>query len=1036
MQAFDNRMSLPPSKLPVPAACRRKRCHVLQPISACPAISAPDFCRLAIRNMAKSAMRPGPLPLLSHPFRWLAAVLVLLALLAGTLSPPAHAQDIPGYAHRHWSGADGAPSNIRAIAQTPDGYLWLGSANGLYRFDGISFEQVQPERFDRFRSSRVTALAAAPNGDLWVGYDYGGLTVYRGGKLRSANPEKPRGLVSSIVVGHDGTVWVAVQSGLGFQLRSLRNGKWSVLDAKSGLPPEPIQTLHIDRDGSLLIAMFPGLYRLAPGARKPVLMSGIGEVNMAPAFSRDAANRLWLYSSAGLLRVTGPALDPGLQFEALRGGVEGKWSLLVEDGSFWIAGGQKGMIRLPVDRLRKDAAEYLPSQLSVLLRDREGTIWGGGVDGLHRYVRSALVPSGVPGVPSTQITTGGGADRGLYVGTEDGVFRILDGKASRVSVNRHSMDICTSADGQVYVVTSSRTDVLIRNGKPSYPNGPWMDEGLAGNQCVFDPNGVARVLVFSRGIYRYTGSGWVSEPGWPIISQMVSTGPDAYIVGMTMRSLSRFSGGKTIPIWQADSIPIGFTRLMIRMGNAVYVGGDNGLSRIRGNTVQTLDAGRYPMLRGITGIAQQGNQVWLIGGAGIFRISASALDRAFASPGARIGFVQFGAHEGITARDPAYVANDVAIDNQGVVWLATSQGLMKLLPERQPRNRLAPPISVSRVDAPGLTLDNERYVLPAGSDRIGIEFAALSLTDPVRNRYRYRLDGVNRDWVEGGTRRRADFVGLGPGDYVFRVVGSNADGVWSRDAALVRFTIEPYFWQTMWFRLLLLLLALAGLVLFVRWRLHVATQITRARIEDRVAERERIARDLHDTLLQAIQGLVLRFQSALNLLPADSPARPLIEEALDRSDDVLLEGRERVQQLREDAGPKDMVALLHDIAARTADIDPDAITVRGTPAPLCAPVADEAALIVGEALSNAVRHAGASTIALAISFTRDRVEITVTDNGIGIAPELLSTGRKGHFGLQGMNERAGLIGASLTIEQPAGGGTLVRLVLPAKIAFR
>ncbi|WAC23627.1 two-component regulator propeller domain-containing protein [Blastomonas sp. SL216] len=976
------------------------------------------------------------MPLLSNPFRWLAAALVWLALLAAILTQPAHAQDIPGYVHRHWSGADGAPSNIRAIAQTPDGYLWLGSANGLYRFDGIRFEQVQPERFDRFRSSRVTALAAAPNGDLWVGYDYGGLTVYRGGRLRSANPETPRGVVSSIVVGRDGTLWVAVQSGLGFQLRLLRNGKWSVMDAKSGLPPEPIQTLHIDRDGSLLIAMFPGLYRLAPGARKPVLISGIGEVNMAPTFTRDAAKRLWLYSSAGLLRVTAPALDPGLQFEALRGGAEGKWSLLVEDGSFWIVGGQKGMIRLPVDRLRKDAAEYLPSQLSVLLRDREGTIWGGGVDGLHRYVRSGLVPSGIPGVPSTQITTGGGADRGLYVGTEDGVFRILDGKASKISVNRHALDICSSGDGEIYVATGGSTDLRIIDGKRSYPRGPWMADQAAATHCAFDLAGTLRVVAYPDMIYRAAGPGWVLETGWPMTGQMAATGKDTFIVSMTMRHLVRFAPGKVTPIWQASSIPIGFTRLLKRIGDMVYVGGDNGLSRIRGDTVQTLDAGRYPVLRGITGIAPQGSKVWLISGAGIFRISARDLYRAFARPGAPIAVEQFGAHEGFSARDPAYVANDVAIDNQGTVWLATSQGLMKLLPARQPRNRLAPPVSIARIDAPRLRLDKGHYRLPAGSDRIGIEFAALSLVDPERNRYRYRLDGVDSDWVEGGTRRRADFVGLGPGDYVFRVIGSNADGVWSPKAATVRFTIEPYFWQTLWFRLLLVLLAVILLALFVRWRFHVATQITRARIEDRVAERERIARDLHDTLLQAIQGLVLRFQSALNLLPADSPARPLIEEALDRSDDVLLEGRERVQQLRQDAEPKDMVALLHDIAARTADIDPGAITVTGTPRPLCAPVADEAALIVGEALSNAARHAGASAIALAISFARDRVEISVTDNGIGIAPELLSNGRKGHFGLQGMNERARLIGASLTIEQPAGGGTLVRLVLPAKIAFR
>lgn len=992
--------------------------------------------------MAELAMRPGLMPLRSDPICPRLLGLLACFLIAITWALPARGQDIPGYRHRHWTASDGAPMSIRAIAQAPDGYLWLGSANGLYRFDGIAFQLVRPEKFDRFRSSRVSALAVAPNGDVWVGYDYGGLTVYRGGKLRSANPEKPRGVVSSIVIGRDGTVWVAVQSGFGHQLRSLKNGKWSVMESGSGLPPEPIQTLYVERDGSLLIAMFPGLYRLAPGARKPVKVDGPFDINMAPSFARDARKQLWLYSSAGLQRASSPYDNPGVQFEALRGGVDGKWSLLSDDGVFWIAGGQKGLILLAADRLRTDAARYLPSTVSVLFRDREGTIWGGGTDGLHSYTRSALVPSDVPGIPSTQIASGGGPDKALYVGTEDGIYRIIDGRAIKLSGNHHAADICTSLQGDAYVPTSGENDLLIRNGKVTLLQPPWMELSASATHCAFDTDGTLRALANlgsqsnANGIFRYTGSAWVPEPDWPVLSQMVAAGRDNFIISRTMRSLSRYSSGKLTSIWQTDDIPVGFTRMLLRLGDFVYVGGDNGLSRIRGNRVQTLDAGGYPILRGITGIAAQGDSLWLIGAAGIYRIAAKTLDEAFASPGTPIAFEQFGAGEGYTPRDPAYVANDLAIDNQGTVWIATSQGVMKLLPGRQPRNPLPPSVAISRVDAGQTIRDKGRYLLPAGSDRIGIEYTALSLVDPTRNRFRYRLDGVDKDWVEGGTRRRADFVGLGPGDYVFRVMGSNADGVWSREAAVVRFSIAPYFWQTWWFRLVLIALAAVALVLFVRWRLHVATQITRARIEDRVAERERIARDLHDTLLQAIQGLVLRFQSALHLLPDDSPARPMIEEALERSDDVMLEGRERVQQLREDASPKDMVALLHTLASRIDGIDASAIIVRGTPQPLCAPVADEAGLIIGEALGNAVRHAQATSITLTIEFARDRVDIWVNDDGIGILPDVLAHGRQQHFGLRGMHERAALIGAALTIESPGGRGTRVHLSLPARIAFR
>jgi signal transduction histidine kinase len=321
--------------------------------------------------------------------------------------------------------------------------------------------------------------------------------------------------------------------------------------------------------------------------------------------------------------------------------------------------------------------------------------------------------------------------------------------------------------------------------------------------------------------------------------------------------------------------------------------------------------------------------------------------------------------------------------------------------------------------------------LPVGTTDVRFDFTALGLTDANANRFQYRLEGRDGSWTDAGTRREAFYTNLGPGEYVFRVKAANSAGLWSKADAILPFAIRPAFYQTAWFSALLAGLALVALWLLYRVRLAALGERLRQRIEGQVEERERIARELHDTFLQSVQGLILRFQAIAEMTPVGSKSRREMDEALDRSDEVLAEGRERVFDLRDLGAVVDLEERLMPLLEGTETLD----TI-GARQPVCAPIVNQTVAVVREALLNARRHAAATTIEVATTYRRRNLTITICDDGIGIDRVIAMKGREGHFGLRGMRERADTMNAVLTIEPVAAGGTMVRLVIPVQTAFK
>jgi signal transduction histidine kinase len=411
--------------------------------------------------------------------------------------------------------------------------------------------------------------------------------------------------------------------------------------------------------------------------------------------------------------------------------------------------------------------------------------------------------------------------------------------------------------------------------------------------------------------------------------------------------------------------------------------------------------------------------------------------RFLRDPGYRVRYRRFDENDGLAGTvSMMYPVPSMVPLPGGRLAVSTTGGLFLFDPSQAQRNRLPPPVHVT-----GIVADGTEYAaahanvrLAPAPDNLRIDYTALSLALPRRVRFQYMLEGVDRDWQDAGNRRSAFYTGLAPGSYGFRVKAANDDGVWNEDGARLAFTIPPTMVQTTWFRLacaLFLVLAVYGMH---RLRLALALRSQRSSFETRVAEREGIARDLHDTLLQSVQGLIMHFRRIALRTPQDAPTRPLMEEALALATEVLEEGRDKVGDLRHASRDADLAALLASHGQRLAAQHAVAFALReeGSPRPLRPDVLDEILAIGREAVGNAFLHAQASRIEALLQHGDHEIVLTVSDDGCGIDPSLRQ-GRAGHWGIPGMRERAAALGAALELDANPGKGSTWRLRLPTRV---
>jgi len=979
----------------------------------------------------------------------------LLPCMAGLAGVPAAALDpglnIAQYKHSKWSVEDGAPTGIVALAQGRDGYLWIGDYGGLIRFDGISFEHITLDRPPQQRSS-ATALLVARDGSVWAGFSTGGIARYRGGVLRDMGVPNARAYVMALVEAADGAVWAELGAAIP-QFARFANGRWTAVGENWGLPREPAINVLAARDGTLWVTTERSLHFLKSGSRRFQRLS-VGLTGHA-ALSEDLSGRIWLSDSKGTRAVTGGTATriayPTPPFpRAAR-------TFFDRDGNLWGVSRQAGIYRLrsPKPGGAPTAAEaaaqismfqqhngLLSDDVFDILEDREGNIWVGSSLGLDRF-RSAgvVVEPLLTHVPMWGDVLLAASDGSVYVGEAPGVYRIPPEGVPRLVLSGagESEAMCEGPDGAIWMIQAKHVVRFGRGRTASLPRPPSRQAVI---DCAVSRNNMLW-LTATEGLFRWTEAGWRLQtmPGYDEASgnMPIIAGRDGrLLVYASTRSLRRIDFPRFTDFTLSRPGSLRDLRTIYEGTDSLLLGGRFGLARVRDRRVRFIGPGRVAAFAFLTGIAQTpAGDTWTMGSQGILRTPTATLERAFDDPRSPLHPQSFDFRDGLPANSGRDGKRDIVRGGDGRLWFATTAGTVWIDPARLKRNGRPPPVAIAALRAGGtIYRDPIRLSLPAGTAAAEIDYAALSLSIPDRVQVRYRLEGADADWLDPGMRRQSFYTNLGPGTYRFRVIAANNDGVWNREGATLEFTIAPTFFQSNWF-LLLCLLGLGLLAwLAYSFRVRQLTARVRAALEVRLAERERIARELHDTLLQSFQGLVLRFQAVAERIPAGQPLRPVIDQALDRAEEALVEGRNRVRELRAASGDLAQ-ALAHAAEERSVDSATRFnLTIEGRPRALHPMARDEVERIGTEAIRNAFLHAHAREIEAVLTYRSGELRFDLRDDGIGLPVTIAEGGvREGHYGLTGMRERARRIGGTLTFKSREMGGTEVALSIPGRSAY-
>jgi signal transduction histidine kinase len=789
-------------------------------------------------------------------------------------------------------------------------------------------------------------------------------------------------------------------------------------------PIQTHQSLTQDNDGRGVLVAVDGVRQIAGTDVVDYPLRGVPLPLSATSVLRDRNGGLWIGTAAhGLVH-----------------SYEGKASLLTRE-----------------DGLSSD-------QVLALLEDREGNIWVGTSEGIDRFrewpVTSLSVKQGLSNSTATSVLAA--RDGSIWIGTADGLNRWKDGRAT---IYRKRLDAGLPDDnvqslfedehGRIWV-SGSRGLAVLENGKftvvPAVPGGfthaiasdnrggLWLSLWLTSNDY-----GLAHLV-----------DGHITEHApWQKLGGGPGTGlepdPDGGIwTGLLSGGVAHFRAGQIHILPLTGSGESGIRKVLHvsrDRDGTMWVATDSGLSRITNGEVATLtEANGLPCPTVHWIIEDQMAAYWLYTACGLVRIARTELDAWAADEKRFIHSTMFDSAEGIqlvpilTPSRPA-----VTKSPDGKIWFLNGSTVSFIDPSRMAINTLPPPVRIEQVVADGRTFDDTRpLVLPPKIRNLQINYTALSMVAPEKVHFRYMLEGQDSEWREVVNKREVQYSNLSPGTYRFRVAASNNSGLWNEAGDVLDLSVEPAYYQTNWFRLLGAVCFLALLWAAYQLRVRQLHHQFDMMLEVRVGERTRIARELHDTLLQGFHGLLLRFQTASYLLPErPAEAKDKLDTAIEHAAKAITEGRDAVQGLRVSTIERNDLAVAirtlgDELATHASARQPPtfSVAVQGETRDLRPIVRDEIYKIAAEALRNAFRHAQAGRIEVDIRYDDEQFRMRVRDDGIGIDRNVLANqGLEGHYGLRGMPERAALIGGKLAVWSETGEGTEVELRLPASNGY-
>ena len=988
---------------------------------------------------------------------------------------------ISQFTHTVWSAQDGIPVPVRAIAQTPDGYLWLGTEAGLYRFDGLHFLAWEPASGEHLLSDAVLSLYVAKDGRLWIGYGSGGIGVLAGNRLQNfiAGRGVPDGGILSIVEDRDGSIWACGPYGFS----KYANGVWHPVGEEMGYPAPAAQSLLVDREGDLWVATDQKdfglssdpvrrntILRLAPGAAR-FAATGLG-VGQVWSLSEAPDGAVWIADTNGRAarRITAPT--SGLAEIP----IDGEPTCLVFDSehSVWIGTfsnaqrlttdfarpGKARQGEAPQDRIRR-VDGLSGSFVYSTFRDREGNVWFGTSGGLDKFsenkvvsfsVKEGLEPDRVTAVSST-------ADGSVWAIAYSGdrVWRLRERRFWTSEIRAPERpgvgDILSIfAEGKNDVWLGGNSELAMgRDGKFSRLQIPSVARGAYIEAVAKDRAGSLWIALRSKQgdehIMRLQGRLWddLSETGeLPKYRCRVMYGDQGgrMWLGFENGEVAVSEGGAFRLYSTSEGLPAEVVLVITADSKGhIWLGGYGGLSRFENGHFSTITKQNGLPGNSVSGFVEDDDgYFWIAGALAIFRASGEELEKALASPSYRMRGESFDAGDGLRGpprqREPFPTATR-AVD--GWLWFATTEGIAGINPHEIPRNLVAPPVVIETVRS-----DDQDLVVSSGMQlhpntrNLEFHFTALSFTDPVQVQFRYKLDGYDDGWRGPVSIREARYTNLPPGSYTFRVLACNNDGVWNSSGASLAFTIEPAFYQKWWLKTASAMLALAVLAWVIRLRMLIMARNIHARLAERLDERERIARELHDTLLQGVLSASIQLDLAEDQLPKDSPVRGLVQRVLATLRQVTEEGRMALRGLRfQDIENHDLAEAFLHVKQEFLHKDTTVFRVvaRGAPRAVRTEIWNEIYRIGREAIVNAYVHSEAKAIEVEIQYARTQLSLLVRDDGRGIDSSILQGGRDGHWGLSGMRERSQRIGATLKLRSRPGAGTEIELMVPGHIAF-
>jgi signal transduction histidine kinase/ligand-binding sensor domain-containing protein len=946
------------------------------------------------------------------------------------------------YTRTTWTQEHGLPQDtIRAITQTLDGYLWVGTDEGLARFDGYEFAVFNKAK-GNLPSNSITALAAAEDGALWIGTSEG-LAEYRNGRFRlyTVRDGLPDNEVSSLYEDHSGTLWIVA----GVYLSRLEKGKFTNFTPGAELPITAARVIREDGHHGLWVAGFTAIVKMTGEDFTTVMDSATLKGQIVTAMVTDRNGHLWIGGSTGLIE-RWP--DGRIRRYTTRDGLPDAFVHAVwidRDGNIW-AGTNLGIARLSGDRwttLHDDASSR--DLVRCLFEDREGDLWVGSNNGLTRFRDTMFVAYGKSeGLPSDEPNAVFQDHAGrLWVGFHDSGLLMISGRETRVFTTRDGLP-----NNEIFSIHETAGGDLLIGARGGMVR---LHDGRFSTFVPRDP--LARVNVFDaledgRGnIWMATPGGLLEQtagqtrvviPGAPILASSTVTlcfGQGGVLwAGSYAKGLWRIQGDSIRQYSTADGLSSDQIRSMnFDSDGTLWIGTfGGGLNAFRDGRFRHYTAANGLLSDNLGDVMEDDGSLWLSTTRGICRIEKRQLREFDEGRRKMLEPTNYGTEDGLRSAQcsPSYpIGGGGYRTADGRLWFTTTRGLAVYNPGAQKQSVLPPVVHIAEMAVNGQPLElvpNQR--LSPNPGYLQIRYTAIHLAAPEEVRYFYRMEGLDHDWVRAGTRRAINYNNLGHGDYRFMVKAELAGGL-TGDASYA-FTILPQFYETPWFRLLATMLLAAASWAVFRLRMR---QI-RSRFALVLEERARLAREIHDTLAQGFVGISSQLDAVAICMPDESsPARRYLDLARRMARHSLTEARRSVMDLRASMlEGQDLPSALSSgtrmwTAGSGVDVD---IEVSGTPGALPEQYEQHLLRIAQEAVTNALKHAAATEISIKLHMEAHKLCLRVVDNGQGFEQDGVFASLGGHFGLIGMRERAERLGGELTLASEPGKGTEVEVRVP------